>query len=280
MLTVKAGTLMSAWEKLNWKFITLPESEGMHIPTRDYTRVTWPVRLSVTRGFGFDGSDHEDLHGFFKDYSHRIKLLHKRYIDPELWEEGMLRLQARAGKLSSRNPLSFIFQFHRRRTSERKVPAGGGCLSQIVFVWFQGKWGLHVTLRASEITASLMGDFVFVHYLVDRIRNEVNLKHFDPDNLEIFWDIALASQMKAIVPLFILYTRGDMAVLDWMYRNPKEIDNPWEANVVQHFWDTFLHPDRISWGARRRWTNRFYEVTEIDWQVAYKKWSKEYADLS
>jgi len=274
---VEASNMYEAWVEVNNRFVDLQAVDGMLMSSRDYTRVYWPIRLHVSGGFGFDNSTYNELPGFYANYENRIKLLSKRYIDLDLWEEGIARIKAREKRMSIRNPLSFVLQFHRRATNERKVPAGGGCLTQLTFVWYQNLWHLHVSLRASEITAALMGDIAFVQWLVEMVKSKVRLKNWDDDSLEIVWDISLASQMKSIIPLFLLYTRGDLGTLEKLYCDPKTCD-PWFADVVEHFWETFIHIERVTWHRRQRWTKRFLEATEVDWDVAYNKWRKEFRE--
>jgi len=275
-MLIEANNLFEAWIKLNEQFMMLSPEHGMHIPSRDYTRIVSPVRLHVCCGFGFDGS--EDLHllpPFYANYENRIKLLSKRYIQSDLWEEGIGRLQARQSRFQLKNPLSFVLQFHRRATTERKVPAGGGCLTQLTFIWINGRWSLHVTLRASEITAALMGDLVFVEYITRRVCEEVRMKNWDSNELEIVWDIALASQMKAIIPLFLLYTGGDENVWRQMFKDPDTL-NEWHGSVVQHFWDVVIYPERITWHQRRRWSTKLLAASGLDWNIARDLWVKEY----
>lgn len=276
-MLIEANNMYEAWIRLNEEFMVLPTSEGMHIPNRDYTRIVWPVRLHICCGFGFNAEvdGYDWLPRFYMDYPRRIKLLANRYIDSDLWEEGIVRLKARERRFQLKNPLSFVIQFHRRRTQERKVPAGGGCMTQVTFVWIDGRWALHVSLRASEVTAALIGDIAFVEWITRRVREEVRMKNWDEGNLEIIWDIALASQMKSITPLFLLFTGGDENVWHNLFKDTRGL-NEWHASVINHFWDTFIYPEKITWHRRQKWSNRFLELTEIDWRNAKEKWKKEY----
>jgi hypothetical protein len=272
---IEANNMFEAWVKLNEAFMVLDPNTGMYMSSRDYTRVCSVVRMHVAGGFGFNADQYSMLPEFFAKYQNRINLLAKRYIDPPLWEEGIARIKDREKRMQLKNPLSFVIQFHRTATRERKVPAGGGCLSQVIFIWNEGRWALHVTLRASEITAALMGDIVFVEWIVRQVAERVKLKNLDLDNMEIVWDIALASQMKSIIPLFLFYTGGDERVLGALFRDPKE-QNIWFADVINHFWHTFVHLERVTWHRRQRWTKQFLERTEVNWKKAYKKWGKEF----
>ena len=276
---IEANNMYEAWVKVNERFIQMESKSGMLMSSRDYTRVYWPVRLHVAGGFGFDESNRYELPSFYANYQNRIRLLANRYIDSELWEEGISRIKTRERRMSSRNPLSFVIQFHRRPTNERKVPAGGGCLTQITFVWYQNLWHLNVTLRASEITAALIGDIAFVQWVVEQVKDRVRLKNWDDGFLEIVWDIALASQMKSIIPLFLLYTRGDLGTFEFLFRDPSACD-PWLGEVIEHFWETFIYLEKVTWHRRQRWTKRFLEATNVDWQKAHEKWRSEFgADI-
>lgn len=280
-MIIKAENMYEAWVKVNEDFMVMDTKSGMYMPSRDYTRVLWPVRLHVSNGFGFDGyKDHKKLPPFYAKYENRIKLLAKRYIDVNLWMEATKRLKFKEKKMSAKNPLSFTYLFHRKETRERKVPAGGGCLNHVTLVWFDGRWSLHVNLRASEITAALIGDIAFIEWIVKQIREEVRLKNWSDDELEVVWDISLASQMKSIIPLFLQYTGGDHRVLESMYRDPKN-ENEWFADVIRHFWHVFIHLERVTWHRRQRWTKQFLNTTKVDWSRAFKRWSKDfYEDIS
>jgi len=276
MLMVEGDNLYDGWIKLNEAYMNAMPEEGMYMSSRDFTRVFSPIRIHTLGGFGFDLDTRDStLPPFYSKYENRVNLLDKRYIDEELWETALARLILREKKMTRTNPLSFVFPFHRRATNERKVPAGGGCLTQFTFVWYEERWQLHVTLRASEITVALAGDIAFVHHLVQRVKNRVRFRNWDDDKLEIFWDMSLGSQMKVVIPLFLLYTRGDLEVLDLMYKDPRKIENKWFADIVTHFWDIFIHPERVTWHRRLRWTRQFLGATQVDWQKAYERWQTE-----
>jgi hypothetical protein len=233
----------------------------MLIPNRDFSRVIPHVRLVAEEGFGLP-SNLNKLPQFFSNYDRRMTLLGNRYIDPELWQEGVERLVARRSRMARTNPLSFVIPFHRRATSERKVPAGGGCLQTITFIWVNGRWELHVALRASEITARLIADMLFVKRSVNAIVEEVNFKKWEPKT-RIVWDIALASQMKYLVPLYVLFAEGEGQVInEYTSGKPEGI---WQNIIWEHFWDTFIYPERITWAQRRKWSEKFLEMTSAPW---------------
>lgn len=247
----------------------------MVLPGRDFSRVIWPVRLEGN-GFGFNSVS--ELPPFFSNFDRRITLLERRYIDDELWDEGLNRLQLRKKRLSSKNPLSFSFQFHRRPTAERKVPAGGGCLQTIVLVWCNNTWGISVHLRASEITARLLADIAFVKWAVDQIVKLTGVSKW-PENPKIFWTIELASQMKYLIPSFLFHTYGEQSVLDFFVSGPdfpailpgtQVTPNLWTDTITKHFWEEFIHPEKIKWMQRRRWSDKFLAITKTDWNEAKK----------
>lgn len=253
-------SLYEGWKQINEEFLN-PEVEhlGMLIPNRDFSRIIPNVRITSEGGFGLP----KILPPFFANYSRRLDLLGARYIDEDLMDLAINRLIARRTRMARSNPMSFVIPFHRRPTPERKVPAGGGCLQTITFIWVNGRWQLHVLLRASEITARLIADIVFVRSVVRTVVKAVDFKKWDPKT-EIIWDIALASQMKYMVPVFYLYAYGDEKVRE-QYMN-EEPDSPWRKAIWEHFWDTFIHPERITWQQRRKWSEKFLEATrDTDW---------------
>ncbi len=268
-MEIQAKKLYTCWKKLNLEFLRLPDETGMLIPTRDFTRVTRYVRLRATNGFGLPRL--EDLPPFFSSYERRANLLRKRYVDEQLWHEGVDRLKLKSKRMARTNPLSFVVAFHRRATSERGVPAGGGCLQTITFVWCDGVWSLHVYLRASEITARLLADLVFVNEAVNQIVEEVPIKKWDPKNAEIVWDLALASQMKYMIPIFLLYLKGEDFVVNYFSKEEQPDDSNWVKTVRSHFWDTVIWPDRISWAQRRKWSEKFLEGTNTDWAALHQE---------
>lgn len=276
---IEGETLLDCWKKANDAFVLLDPSVGMYMSSRDYTRVVPGLYMVAKHGFGFNPVKNEyvDMPGFYAKYGSRIQLLAKRYVDPLFWDEGIIRLKSKQGKLTKTNPLSFAMQFHRRETRERKVPTGGGCLQSATFAWVYGKWQLHIHLRASEITAALSGDIAFMEWIVRQVRSEVKLRDWN-DDFEIHWTIALASQMKSIIPLYLLYSGGDEKVVTYMYRDPSK-EHAWFADVINYFWNTFIYIEKTTWHRRQRWVKQFLNKSDIEWSSLHRKWKKEYANL-
>jgi len=249
MRDIRTDTIYNAWWELNSRFIYDVPTNAMLMPGRDFSYAQYHITLTATNGFGIP----EKLPPFFQP-SKRLSLLAKRYIDPEFWDAGVGRMLERQSKLTGSYPSTSVIVFNRRATKERKVPAGGGCLISINFTWFQKKWHVHILSRASEITARLLGDVLFLEHCVARAAREAQLKKFDIDNVELKWTLLLPSQMKYMVPLFLLYTHGEEELLRFMTSCPK---TPWQETIKQHFWQEFIYPDKIKWMQRRKWSEKF-----------------------
>lgn len=256
-MQIKAPTLYEAWKGINNSFINDDPSDAMLMPGRDFSFVKYNIELDA-QGFGLPETP-PPL--FNKD--RRVKLLEKRYIDPYVWDEGINRLIERRDRSTGSQPNSFLMLYHRRDTNERKVPAGGGCLVSLNFTWWNKGWHLHILSRASEITNRLLGDSYFVKHSVDKIIEATGLKKWDPENVHITWNLLLPSQMKYMVFHFLLYTEGVEVLKDFVTSPPK---NAWQEVVIEHFWKEFIHPEKISWAQRRKWSEQFIKETpEVNW---------------
>jgi len=257
-MRLTAKTAYEAWQKLNHVFLA-DDSGSMIMPGRDFSHAKYNVQLRVTNGFGLP----DDPPPFF-NMERRLKTLETRYIDPDLWKEGVERLLARRDRATGTYPNTFLVQFHRRETRERKVPAGGGCLVSLNFTWFKKRWHLHVLSRASEITARLLADMYFVERAVNRVIEEAQVRKWDPDNLIIDWTLLLPSQMKYMVPIFLLFVEGEEAIKSMMVDPPL---NDWHKIVQEHFWKEFIFPEKIKWAQRRKWSEKF-----LTWTGGRDKW--------
>ncbi|MDE2098832.1 MAG: hypothetical protein KGL39_16385 [Patescibacteria group bacterium] len=256
-MRIRADTLYDAWVRLNQKFLDKPEDDAWLIPGRDFTNTRYNVQLHGEHGFQMP------LVAPWWQKERRITLLEKRYIDPDLWDEGVNRLIERRDHMAGSQPGNFSIMFHRRPTKERKVPSGGGCLISINFTWFKGRWNLHVLSRASEITYRLLADMYFLQYSVERAVAESNLKKWNPDDFTIDWTLLLPSQMKSMAPIFLQHVGGDEAVRRYMTWLPL---HDWQRTVQAHFWGEFIYPEKITWAQRRKWSNLFFDETKADWR--------------
>ena len=252
-------TMYDCWLALNDSFIKQDPSSAMLMPGRDFSLAKYHVTMHATQGFGVP----DTIPPFFSPEK-RIGLLAKRYIDPEFWDPGIARMLERRDRLTSSYPSTSVIMFNRRETTERKVPAGGGCLISINFTWYQKQWHVHILSRASEITVRLLGDIMFLEYCVNKAAHEAQLKKWDPKNLHITWTLLLPSQMKYMVPLYLLHTKGMDAVHEFMTQRSH---HAWMATIQEHFWNEFIFPEKISWAQRRKWSEKFLDVAELDWET-------------
>lgn len=264
-MLLQRNTIWDCWKAINEEFIFGSPAGAAVFPGRDFSFVRYDVTLHATNGFGVpnsfrlpDGTTKAHIPLF--PGQKRLDMLANRYIYPPFWDEAIARMAAK--KVGSKQPSSFLLQFYRRETVERKVPSGGGCLVGINFTWFEKAWHVHILSRASEITARLASDIYFADQCVRKVVKEASLRHWDPKNLDIRWTLLLPSQMKYMTPLYLLLNYGDRVVEEYM---GMPAENDWQRIVQEHFWTTVIYPERISWAQRRKWAEKFLSWSNIDW---------------
>lgn len=271
---VTGGTLYEAWRNLNDQVLLEWPDEafllaGRELPKgREFSYMTYNCQLTTEGGFGLD----PEVTKPFLDPERRIKLLRSRYIDPPLWQEGIDRLELKRRNLGG--PMSYVFPFHRPATS---APTGGGCLISVVLSWYDKKWRIHVMSRASEITIRLLGDMYFVKRMVDEIIEEVPIRNWPgTDNVPIDWTLLLCSQMKHVMPFYLLITKGEQWVKKAVTgKAPLLLGEPPNLRVqgmIDYFWELTLHPEVITWAQRRRWSEKFLEYAQKDWAKLERKY--------
>jgi len=254
MLEIKTRDLYDAWLSVNKEFIERSTDDAYLLLKRDFALTRYNVILKAE-----NLKLPEEWPPFFTEQ--RLKRLAGRYINTPLWEEDISRIRNHSTTKSS--PKSMVVMFRRQRTSEAKIPKGGGCLVSLSFTWFKNKWHIHVLSRASEITARLLSDMYFVRRCIDRVVEEGNIKGFDPDNTDLIWNILLPTQLKYMVPLFLLLTEGREKVKEYLLTD--DYINEWHKVVQDHFWKVVIYPDKIKWKQRARWCEKFLSWSKINW---------------
>ena len=259
-MEIVGSTLYDTWIGLNNAFIrTNPDNslgeKFILMARRDYAMFKSNIVLKC------DSLWLPDKEFFLFKKEKRIQLLHKRYLDPVIWQEGVDRLTANKYQNPRFYPKSFLFQFHHRG---KISPTGGGCLVAFILYWFDSSWHLHVFSRMTEITINLLADMYFIQSLILDLINDKHLqgvKNFPL--LDTIWTFTLTNQKRDRIPPYLLYTGGDSAVKKFMSAKPK---NRWQKCIQDNFWDTFIYPEKVNWAQRLRWTNKFLENTKIDWR--------------
>jgi len=259
-------TLYETWLKLNDDFLfTMTDDEfllaGRELPRgRDFSYMTYNITLSA-KGFGLPESNP------FMKQDRRIKLLRGRYVHDILWKEALQRLKEKGTK-SSQGPMSYVMPFYRTKST----PTGGGCLISLVFSWYNKSWKIHIMSRASEITIRLLGDMYFLESMVKEVLEEVPLKNWPGDNLQIDWTLLMCSQMKHVMPYYLLHTRGEDFVREYMLAEPQHLRH---LGIIEYFWGDGVHPERVKWMQRRKWTDKFLkEANHTDWAgLAQEYWA-------
>ncbi len=251
--------LFKAWQKLNDDFIWADIEDSLMVggkpglpAGREFSTVAYNIQFNAF-GWGLPAENE------YLDPVRRVRLLTKRYINEPMWEEAFNRLNDKKKKQGG--PMSFTFPFYRSADS---APTGGGCLISLSFTWWEKKWHIHVMSRASEITTRLLGDIYFVKHCVDRILKDLNyeLKKWPEDNeVEISWNLLMASQMKHVVPFYILDTHGEEKLEEYILAEPRDFR---QKGVQDYFWDQTLHPEKINWAQRRKWSDKFVERVDLD----------------
>ena len=130
---------------------------------------------------------------------------------------------------------------------------------------------MYVKSRASEITTRLLGDMYFIQDCLEHINNLVPLKGLeDLGTLDIRWSIILCTQMKHALPYHLLKLRGEEFVYDLMTRAEIDSHSRQESELRKYFWEYTLHPKRVTWAQRRKWSEKFITDTELDWETLEK----------
>jgi len=259
-------TLHQAWKDLNHQFFfTWPDEmfllAGRELPpAREFSYMTYDVRI---RGVGLGLPVTSNL---LPKPERRVNLLRGRYIDTELWDEAMNRLDLKKKKLGG--PMSYIFPFHRKN-----APTGGGCLAHIILTWYNKDWRVYVTSRASEITYRLLGDMYFVDSCLHEILEKVPLKNWNWDTLPLCWNITLASQLKHMMP-FYLQQQGEERLLWRIVIGKVGPHNLRVKGMIEYFWANIIHPETVTWAQRRKYSEQFMKFTEIDWEHEEQRYLK------
>lgn len=248
--------LYEAWKSLNDEFLFSWGDDQFLIagrdlpPRRESSSVTYGCEIS---GIGFNLPEAQPFVGVDR----RIRLLRGRYVDPTLWNESLNRLDLKKKNLGG--PMSYVFPFHRAATG---APTGGGCLISVTLSWYRKSWRIHVMSRASEITIRLLGDMYFIQHMVDEIIEQIPLKNW-PEKPPINWHFLMCSQKRYVIPYYLLHTRGEAFVLDYM-TDPKP-KNLRHSGVQEYFWDSIVHPERVTWVQRRKWSEKFMRDSTLEW---------------
>lgn len=260
---IQRETLFECWEGINNYLIfedkepvTLENLEGSWLLNRDFGLSKFNMTLRAER-FGLP-----DVPPPFFTWN-RLDVLKKRYVNQALWDEGVNRIAKKGDKMAS--PMTFTVMFHRRDTSEMKVPTGGGCLVAMHLLIFKKKYRLHFTMRASEVTCRLLSDMYFFRMMAREMqeavakKNKFLAKNLDVDNIPIDITILLASQVKHYIPIFMLFQQGPEAVEKFFTSKPK---TEWQARLLHHFFEDFIWPENITWSQRKKWSEKFYDWHE------------------
>jgi len=273
-------SLYEAWYRLNLDMANAPDGTGVFMPMlaiQDMKMEAW--------GFGLPDVT-IPLMGVTGTADKRIKLLEKRYVQPELWDHciSVIRASPRltnaprtARTARNLNPVrtkpsklasQSILLFRPGNYQEGTAPDGGGCLIAIVLTRFDKHNGIHVFSRASEVGKALLGDLYFVRHLVRRAIAESGLEGWNEEELHIRWTATQASQRTYFTPLVLQGYGGDQAVYDF-YAKPES--NRWDRFLKRYFWGNTLFPEREKWGQRRRYGKLFLANAEFDWHEIGEK---------
>ena len=253
-------TLYSSWRQVNDDFLyTTSDSEfsiaGEDLPKgREFSTVTTDINIAGC-GFGLPESSI-----FLPHPERRVHLLERRYINQPLWDEALNRLFDRRKLLTG--PMSWVFPFYR---SGPDTPTGGGCLISLVFVWFRKAWSLEVNSRASEITYRLFGDMYFMQERVRKVADAIELRNFDIETVPINWHLTMASQIKHTLPLYLLQEHGDESMLQIAMADPRTLSNSRLVYLQEYFWKHIVHPETVTWAQRRKYSEKFLEISRLDW---------------
>lgn len=255
-MKIQGHSLYNVWRGVNMKFLSVKSGEGLFLPNRDYAIFGSGITLrcdSLTLPQGVSP---------LFDVERRIKLLTRKYINESLWNAGVEGLREMKHTTSTGPfPKSFLLQFQLSNPN-LETGKGGGCLIGLVLSWVNNKWNLHVYSRITEITINLLADMYFVQSLIRKLVYEGDLKRVDFPILNTTWNFALVNQKRDRVPIFLLFNWGDGFVREFMLSEPT---NHWQKVIIEHFWKTFIYPEKVNWAQRKRWSLKFLELSELDW---------------
>lgn len=277
-LDIKQPTLWDCWTELNKHFLGARTSseEVKFNQSRAVTLTMTNITMSAERidlPTGEDVSELVDMR--------RLDVLYQRYVNPDLWTEGLERFKQRVRLCASSVPVSYLFQFHRRQVGERKVPKGGGCLGSLSLVYFRGRWTVFIEQRASEVTFALANDIYFIYKVLQRIAEEGNCS-FDWENMPIVWRINMGFQTRMYACPAYLMVYGEEALIKFMDDGKtgdlgkKGMD--WQLSIYSQMRDVMLNPRPPQEGTRIKWSRYMMARTETDWGDYFEIPTEERSD--
>lgn len=266
-MEIDGYSLHNVWKAINMRFLGgNPDYTGKDgfflMKGRDYSIFKSDITLKCHTLILL-----EDVYPLFKK-ERRIKILTNKYLDAALWKyglEGLRNAKRIMGDKTSTGffPKSYLLQF-KLNNPNLETGKGGGCLIGIVLSWVNNRWNLQVFSRVTEVTINLLADMYFIQALIKELVNEGDLPGVTFPTINTVWNIALANQKRDRVPLFLLFTQGDIGVKDFMLSKPT---NRWQKVIVDHFWKIFIYPEKINWAQRKRWALKFQELSQMDWTI-------------
>lgn len=263
MLTIQRKTLYLAYSELNDMFLREGENPpdrviqwGMgHLP-----KLTTPlITLVGKQGWG---EEFFDVTHPYHDQS-RVRMLDKRYTDPELWTVAMKKFTEASHKKQLWRPgwrnFSFILYRNPART---RVPAGGGCLLGFTLTFKRNSLIVDVSSRSSELTKALFGDILYIELLVRRAFEEAEVKvpYTQKIITQVRWSISLGYQRSLYVPLFLVYHLGGPGgARQWMSAKGR---SAWEDRCRKFAKKFMMDRAYPKVGSDRKWSNLYADKIE------------------
>lgn len=256
-MEIRGYSLYNVWKAINMRFLGGDPDKNTEdafslIESRNYSIFKSDITLRCNTLIL-----PENTYPLFKK-ERRIRILTRKYFDEDLWNEGVRGLRN-----ASSFPKSFLLQF-RLSNPKLETGKGGGCLIAIVLSWVNERWNLQIFSRVTEVTVNLLADMYFIQSLIKKLVDDGDLPGVKFPTLRTTWDIALANQKRDRVPLFLLFNFGDIMVKQFMLSKPS---NRWQKVIIDHFWKTFIYPEKINWAQRKRWALKFQELSQMDWTI-------------
>lgn len=241
-MIIEGPDLFTCWKELNMACINGPDTEGVIIKSMGVSKSLYDITLKASKGFGLPKETS------LTKPEKRIALLTPRYIDEDLWDEGIKRLKDynKPGSM----PKALAIQFHRtKKVGDRKrVPKGGGCLLSLVITSFKKGWHIEIFSRAAEMTCTLLGDLYFLQHVLGMVKTQADLKNFEVENIDISWHMTTVHQTRFSVPVFLYEYHGKKGL-----KGLKSLKTEWGEICFSQYKD-MINPEVKKMGTRLMWS--------------------------